>query len=508
MPCEDRARIRDLMRDVVRLPIGDDVMPARVCKSLQASYAALRPEGRLGFLSILARQDVDEEAVRHGCQNLIAATDGGRGPVATSRARALLRDVLRPASERILERLSQQEDGLRFLIQLRTDLLTAMESSAPLQAKAPTASQEAPSAPPAAADDDDAAAERELWRSLDGSLRRTLGLWFDAGLLELRQLTWEHTPAALLAKLMAYERVHRIDGWADLHHRLSGPGRRLYAFAHPRMPGEPLVFVQCCVRGDIPSKLAQVLPAAGGEKTAAFLEASPPPSAALDSASTSSSGTDDGVAVFYSISSPFSGLRGVPLGGLLIKQVLATLTAEQRGIHTFVTLSPVPGFRSWLEARLARHAAEQQSSSASAADFVKPDEARALDRYLAAVSSAGLSPLDLFEARETARGADEADRFGPARHALLALCARYLCLAKKRTLALDPVAGFHLRNGATLHAIHPDANPSVRGLRESAGIMVNYLYAPERLEANHSAYVSRGEVQASERVWSLVEQGC
>ena len=468
MPREDHLRLKTLMRDVAKTPPGDDVLPARLCTALQSAYSQLRPEGRVGFVSLLARQgDVDEHAVSSSCRAVLAAADEGRPSL---RAREALREALRPASERVVERLAQQPGGLGFLVGLRADLLAAMDSSAAVP----------PAADQSSADDSAAAAaERERWRSLDASLRRLLGVWFDAGLLELQRLTMEKTPASLLEKIMSYERVHAIRDWSDLRWRLGGPGRQLFAFLHPRMPGEPLVFVQCCLRTAIPSRLADVLPdqtttddgdcdGSGDEKSAA-----------------SNDDHQRNVAVFYSISSPFIGLRGVPLGRLLIKQVLSTLAAEQPQLDTFVTLSPVPGFRSWLEARLAQRGE------------AKADEAKALDRLLTALESDGLDASSPFESPLVSEKA-------AVRDALLSLCARYLCLATKRQRALDPVAGFHLRNGATLLDLHWAANPSPRGLRESAGIMVNYQYRIEAIEENHSAYLATGKISASDSVWRLV----
>jgi len=239
-------------------------------------------------------------------------------------------------------------------------------------------------------------------------------------------------------------------------------------------------------------------------------EADPPPS----------------VACFYSISSPFAGLRSVPLGRLLIKTVLSTLQRDQPQLTTFVTLSPIPGFRAWLESRLARHAADASATtilSASASSpathgpaetpYVLAEEAQSLERLLDALREAGLSPRDPFETlgplheplHEPAGHEVGDPNIRRVRHALLSLCARYLCLAKKRQRALDSVAAFHLRNGATLRSIRWGANPSARGRRESAAMMVNYEYTVGRIEDNHSAYVERGEISAVPGVWSLAE---
>ena len=199
IPPDDRLRLRDLMLRVARSPRGDDVLSAKLCSELQESYRDFGPDGRLGFLSILARQGVDEAAVRDGCRALLTAADEGRGEVLELKAREALREVLTPTKQRVLERLAQQEGGLPFLVGMRADLLAAMDGRSVLAAAAP-ASQASDTEVTAMA-----AAEREHWRVLDSSLRKLMSVWFDAGLLRLTRLTWTATPAALLEKLMHYE---------------------------------------------------------------------------------------------------------------------------------------------------------------------------------------------------------------------------------------------------------------------------------------------------------------
>lgn len=319
------------MRDVARSPLGDDVLPARLCASLQGAYTRLQPEGRLAFISILARQDVDDAAMHQRCKALLATADEGRGTGATLRAREALREELTPVSQRVVERLAQQRDGLRFLVRMRADLLRALDGASAAKPKnegtasASGALAAAVSANNPAEKAADAADERERWRALDSSLRRLLSVWFDAGLLELQRLSWEGTSASLLSKLMRYERVHAISGWEDLQRRLDGPGRRLFAFLHPRMPNEPLVFVQCCMLEEIPCKLSQVLQrgdAAGGcSGDDSHKDGRQDDDQRDDEGAASHRIATRRVACFYSISSPFAGLRGVPLGRLLIKQV-------------------------------------------------------------------------------------------------------------------------------------------------------------------------------------------
>ena len=429
-------------------------------------------------------QSVQQEGTTRSAGRRVVLALGDTTP---SRTGAALRArsscaTLRPANERILERIAQQPDGLPFLVSLRKDLLAGMSSSA-TSARGDGATDSAVVV---------ADGERERWRSLDASLRRLLSVWFDSGLLRLERLSWDATPPALLEKLMRYERVHPFADWNDLRARLTGPGKRMFALLHPRMQGEPLVFVHVALLSRLPTRLTDVLPdtsppsdgegAASGARERARARDELPSEAAAEARR---------VAVFYSISSPFAGLRGVPIGGLLIKQVLDNLSAAAPGLSSFVTLSPVPGFRAWLEARIARRRADQAA--------VDPPEGVALARLEAAVARLGVDVWDPFE-----RVAALDD--GGVRDALVSLCARYLCLAKQRQRALDSVAAFHLRNGASLVQVHWRANTSSRGLGESAGIMVSYQYVPDEIEQRHSAYVTSGEISADPAVWTLANQ--
>jgi len=268
------------------------------------------------------------------------------------------------------------------------------------------------------------------------------------------------------------------------------------------------VFVHVALVGEVPSRLAAVLPSAPPPPSVSPPSA-PPPSASPPAAAASAAPPPFAptTAAFYSISSPFSGLRGVPVGGLLIKQAAASLAAAEPSLRTFVTLSPVPGFRTWLTARLAR----QRASGGGGEDL--SGEGAALNGLLQALSAAGLDETAPFSELGPLHGpistggvqSPEQERADAVRRSLVGLCARYLCRATQRQRALDPVAGFHMRNGAALIAIHWAANPSSYGLEESASIMVNYHYDMPEVEARHSAYVAKGvtELAASPEVWRL-----
>ncbi len=241
----DEERIRKLLREVVRAPAADDVLSARLCTALQATYEGLHQTGRRGFLSVLAQQfGTDDDSVRQCSRTLLDAIDTDASPPAHTSARVLqaqasLRTALTPLHERVMRSVVQQPGGLPFLIQMRSDLLKAIK--------------ERPNPAPDAADDADrdaaAEIERPFMRALDASLLRLLSSRFDAVQLSLLSVQWDASPAALLDRLMKYERVHPMAGWHDLRGRL-GDHRRLFAFTHPSMENEPLVFVQARSRRD------------------------------------------------------------------------------------------------------------------------------------------------------------------------------------------------------------------------------------------------------------------
>jgi len=291
---------------------------------------------------------------------------------------------------------------------------------------------------------------------IDGDLHHLLQSWFNRGFLVLRRIDWQ-TPAAILEKIIAYEAVHEIDGWEDLRRRLEPRDRRCFGFFHPSLVDEPLIFVEVALTDSVSGDIASLLKPA--DKTAASL------------ASETSKPT---TAVFYSISNCQEGLRGVSFGNFLIKQVVAELSKEFASLNTFVTLSPVPRFAGWLDAAL------RDTSDASP---VLPAERELL---------VGLKELDWWTNPETAE---------LLRKPLTALAAQYFLEAKGRQdLPIDPVARFHLGNGARLERINWLGDVSARGLSQSYGLMVNYLYDIKEIESNHEAFANDGVVAASKTV--------
>jgi len=286
------------------------------------------------------------------------------------------------------------------------------------------------------------------WESVVADLERLLTAWFNRGFLELRRIDWR-TSALVLEKLIRYEAVHEIHGWYDLRRRLAAD-RRCYAFFHPALPEEPIIFIEAALTRGMSEQVQSLL-----DPDAPVL---PPESADC--------------AMFYSITNCEEGLRGVPFGSFLIKQVVEDLGREFPRIRKFATVSPVPGFREWL---------------ASNTEFA-PLRAK-LDQHLDQPKWWENKPL-----------AEE------LRQELVPLCARYLLQAKHRREPLDPVARFHLRNGARLERINWLGDVSPVGMQRSAGLMVNYFYRLSDLERNHEAYSRDYEIVATSEIESLAKR--
>jgi malonyl-CoA decarboxylase len=282
-------------------------------------------------------------------------------------------------------------------------------------------------------------------------LLHLLSSWFNPGVLELQQVDW-NSPAQLLEKIIQHESVHAIDGWDDLRRRLQ-PDRRCFAFFHPQLPGEPLIFVEVALVPEMPEAIAPLI-AKGATPTEA---------------------RQFKVAAFYSISNCQPGLRGVSLGNFLIKRVAERLQGDFPSIRTFCTLSPVPGFVRWLDA--------QEFGIESAKPEVR-------QKFFAARAQL---QLDAVRMQERIAGGWTAEAAIPAdRDALLALASIYLRVVAL-TEAGDAVAKFHLGNGARLQRINWAADRSRNGLRQSCGLMVNYLYDLHKVEDYHQRFLE-GEV--------------
>ena len=408
---------------------GGEVSARNRAAKLARSYLLLDDAGRIDFLRSLAGFDSDPAAVANAYENLQSAADDQ----ARSRAQMDLRRALEPPRLRLLTQFTTIPDGIKFLVDLRAFLLAE--------------TRRAPDLVP-----------------LESDLRTLLANWFDLGFHELRRIDWQ-SPAALLEKLVGYEAVHEIRGWRDLKNRLDSD-RRCYAFFHPRMPGEPLIFVEVALVEGLADSVQRLL-----DQKAPVLDPA-----------------EADTAIFYSISNCQRGLAGISFGNFLIKQVVDVLSDEFRNLKTYATLSPVPGFRRWLDRALAEDPA-----------ILTPEEAATL--FAAAEADTGAAALAAILARRHwMRDPETLHTIEPV---LLRLCARFLLAEGRDKRAADPVAHFHLSNGARIERLNLLADVSEKGVKESAGLMVNYLYDPAKIEQYHEDYAGEGKRNAATVVRKL-----
>jgi malonyl-CoA decarboxylase len=409
---------------------GGEVSARNRAAKLAETYLTQDEAGRREFLRTLARFDSDPDAVANAYKQVQEASDVAE----RATAKAALRRALEPPRLRLLTQFTSIPDGRKFLVDLRGSLLKLRGSD-------------------------------KLLTALDGDLRGLLAAWFDIGFLELQRIDW-NSPAALLEKLVDYEAVHAIRSWRDLKNRLDSD-RRCYAFFHPRMPGEPLIFVEVALVKGLSGSVQALL----DEKA---------PVQDPDQADT---------AIFYSISNCQAGLAGISFGNFLIKRVVAELSGEFRNLKTFATLSPIPGFRRWLDPLLAR----------DEPGMLSDDEASGLTAAFPADN--GCAALaGILGKRHWWRDAGLRKASEPV---LVRLAARYLMSEAAGKRAKDPVAHFHLSNGARVERLNMAGDTSDKGAKESATLMVNYLYDPGKIEDWHEDYAGEGKRNASTAVRKL-----
>ena len=376
-------------------------------------YHHLDQDGRLAFFATLARDYGPDR------EKLSQAIETWRAQPSDDDA-SDLHFASEPRRQELIRRLNRAPGGTGELVAMRADLLKVLKSNKDLGA-------------------------------LDRDIVHLLSSWFNRGFLVLRKIDWS-SPANILEKIIRYEAVHEIRDWDDLRRRIDPADRRCYAFFHPTLVDEPLIFVEVALTEAIPGAIAPLL-------------AEDRPPVAIDRART---------AVFYSISNTQRGLGGISFGSFLIKQVVEELQRELPRLENFVTLSPVPGLMQWLK---------------EADDVPVSEEGRAL--------LAQLDTPDWFKNAELA---------AQMRTLLEPLAAYYFLKARTpKGRLIDSVARFHLGNGARLERIDWLGDLSPKGLRESAGIMVNYLYRLEDIEKNHEAYVNQDEIAASSAVKKLLK---
>lgn len=413
---EALVHLRRRMVECLEARGGEASARARAAE-LGRHYLSLDVDGRRRFLLLLADGfGLDEEAAKAAAQRFAA----GEIDAAT------LREALAPPRVRLLTQFTALPQGVKVLVDLRAAILGLLDQKDP---------------------------ESAVLKGLDADLKALLTAWFDVGLLELQRITWD-SPASLLETLFVTEAVHKIKDWKDLRDRLDSD-RRVYAFFHPRMAQEPLIVLNVALTKGIANSVQQL----------------------LDEGKPSDDPAAADTAMFYSISNAQPGLRGIGFGNFLIKQVVDLLRREFPRVTTFATLSPMPGFRRWVD----------QLPTEDATRLADPKH-----------------PVDPRPELSALTGPPPAEA-GRLAHALARLGAAYLVQAKRDQLPLDPVARFHLGNGAAIERINVGGDRSEKGWRESYGVMVNYLYRLETIEANHEALEAHGTVVASDAVRALLD---
>jgi len=382
-----------------------DVSGDRLANEALAAYESLAGPSLDAFFSFLAKQfSPDAEAI----DRCAAAVRRHPSPEAVD----ALRLALEPPRRELFRRLNLARGGTMALIEMRRRVLAGL-------------------------------AAHPEWTVVAGDLEDLLRSWLNGGFLELRRIDW-HTPTPVLENIIKYEAVHHIRGWDELRRRLQDD-RRCFGFFHPSLPNEPLIFTELALTSELSARVQPLLD---------------PGTPVLDRKFRS-------FAVFYSISSCHDGLRGVSFGNSLIRRVVDTLRREYPRLRTFATLSPIPGFRSWLA-----------------------DAAKDGDRGIAAALAAIADPACLADAAR----ADDLGR------TLLPLCATYLLTAKRGDEPADPVGRFHLANGARLERINWMGDTSQAGIERSASLTANYLYRLADVERNHRAFIKDHRVVASRQV--------
>ena len=428
--------VRELLRDCAA-NLGGEVSTRQRAARLGETYLKFDDENRKAFLRLIVHEfgpDPKKVAAAHQAWQQAIGTD------AQWQEEAALRTALRSPRLRILTQFNALPQGVKFLVDLRADLNRYMKDDPAL-------------------------------RALDRELESRLVAWFDVGFLELQRITWRSS-ATLLETLIRYEAVHEIRSWADLKNRLDSD-RRCYAFFHPRMPDEPLIFVEVALINRLAGNIQSIL----DEHAPLFDE------------------TRADTAIFYSISNTQTGLRGVSFGNFLLKRVIDDLKHDFPRLTTFATLSPLPLFRRWAQGnnKVWTHAfTNGELGNISKAASIQPSHA-AVRQLL-----------------EDKRWMSDKPLAALLQAPLTRLAACYLLHAKQPADSqverpLDPVARFHLGNGARIERLNHLGDKSEKGFEQSYGMMVNYLYEPDTIETNVEALLHKGKIDAVSSIRNMTK---
>uniref|UniRef100_H3AWN8 Malonyl-CoA decarboxylase, mitochondrial n=2 Tax=Latimeria chalumnae TaxID=7897 RepID=H3AWN8_LATCH len=410
-------------------------------------YRSLEKADRAGFLHKLSSDfGVDHAVVAELAGKVVESQQRDRGTVLLVEDR--LRYYLTPRYKVLLNHVSRLEGGVKFLVDMRADIIEMLGSQS---------------------------TDTPHIRELNGVLKSMLSEWFSVGLLNLERVTWQ-SPCELLQKISEYEAVHPVRNWTDLKRRV-GPYRRCYVFTHSSMPGEPLVVLHVALTDHISNNIQTIVKEFSS----------------LDIEEDASSVT---TSIFYSISSTQKGLQGVELGNYLIKRVVKELQGEYPHMKKFSSLSPIPGFTKWLLGIISFKIKETggngiftESESKEISEITGGPALETLKQLLS--NNEWVRSKRLIKALEVP---------------FMRLCVWYLYGEKHRGYALNPVANFHLQNGAVMWRLNWMADTSPRGITSSCGMMVNYRYFLEDTSSNSTNYLRTKNIVASEQILSLISQ--
>ncbi|XP_052830206.1 malonyl-CoA decarboxylase, mitochondrial isoform X1 [Octopus bimaculoides] len=467
MQATKSGRILLFLEDIFHLKeVGPLANSERKCKAFCTFYEKLMPQEKSVFLQILSRDyGINQELVMKTSRNFISSKTS---ELSLLKAGEMLRNALTPQYKQLFVNIGRIEGGVKFLVDLRGDVLHEMTVTG--------LNQDSPHL-----------------RILNYSLRELLSLWFSVGLLNLQRITWQ-SPCDMVQKISEYEAVHPIRNWTDLKRRV-GSYRRCFVFIHNAMPREPVVVLHTALTDTIPSSIHSIIKSNIRRSTS--VETVP-----LEDDPETELTDDISTAVFYSITSTQKGLQSVDLGNYLIKRVVRELQAEFPHMSVFTSLSPVPGFRDWLLKEITKkiqlmHLGEQMDMSLFAQEDIYN-----LRGYFDLNTMAGLEKLK--KTLQTNSWYQEEQLNVLLKNPLMRLCAQYLYVEKRRGYALNPVANFHLGNGAVLWRLNWLADVSPRGLGQSCSMMVNYRYFLDESEKNSLNYLECQQIPASSQVTDLV----
>ncbi len=385
-----------------------------IARDIVNQYRDLDKDERLQFFEMVNDKfSVDADEVASAAEAFCKLRD----PASLRR----LTEQVESQRQELIRRINMAPGGTATIVEMRRDLLAILKQCPHLE-------------------------------PVDYDFKHLLSSWFNRGFLEIEQINWE-TPAIILEKLMQYESVHAMKGWQDLRGRLADD-RRCFAFFHPTLPNEPLIFVEVALVQGLSESIEPI----------------------IDATRSVTNPQEADTAIFYSINNCQQGLKGISFGNLLIKQVVEHLSREFPNLKHFSTLSPIPGFRKWFDSIL-KHP-DQYSIS-------KEDHELMLK----------IQSDDWFEDEKLLES---------LKPALQRLVAYYLAYARKKDEPLDPVARFHLRNGARLKRLNWLGDCSPNGIRQSAGMLANYVYEPDKIVQNHEAHVKERKFAIDRKIYDLV----